>query len=283
MAPLNTNLQAFNLSVSTLLKNPSHFLPNFTISTFLDFPEQIGSHLLPSSASPISTTTKPKNADNEKPKRTPKISALVLDKDNTLCAPNTIAIPGAYMRKLEQLRTSPTSPFNLHTNPHGVLIVSNTAGSRPGSKRYENEASDLEDRLQHLRIPVFRVVAPAPAPAPAAGAGAEAQAGMGTGARRKPFCGPDVLAWFRERGVVQSADEIVVVGDRLGTDTLMAAQMGAWSVWCKDGVRHGTADDGRQIDVDYRGFLAKVETLLEKYLRENKKVRPRVPPGWECV
>jgi phosphatidylglycerophosphatase GEP4 len=274
MAPLNTNLQAFNLSVSTLLKNPSHFLPNLTISTFLDLPEQIGNHLLPSSPTSTTTTAAKTNLEREKNgARNPKISALVLDKDNTLCPPNTISIPAAYMRKLELLRTSPTSPFNQHTNPDGVLIVSNTAGSRPGSARYENEARELEKALLHLRIPVFRVQAPSPSPSPA-GAGA----GEGTGPRRKPFCGPDVLAWFRERGVVQSADEIAVVGDRLGTDTLMAAQMGAWSVWCKDGVRHSASGDG---DVDYRGFLAKAETVLERYLRENRKVRPRVPPGWE--
>ncbi|EED15000.1 conserved hypothetical protein [Talaromyces stipitatus ATCC 10500] len=231
MAPLlNTNLQAFNLTVSTLLKQPSHLLPNLTISTFLDLPEQIGAHL-------------PSRSPNEGEK--PNIKALILDKDNTLCPPNTTSIPTPYLQKLEQLRTSPTSPFNLKTNPDGVLIVSNTAGSRPGSRRYENEARTLEEKLRYLRIPVFRVRS-------------SSEGGDG--------------------GVITRPDEVVVVGDRLGTDTLMAAQMGSWSVWCKDGVTHSVSNEP---GMDYRGFLAKVEIVLERYLRETKGVKVRVPKGWE--
>ncbi|EEA23073.1 hypothetical protein TMatcc_001935 [Talaromyces marneffei ATCC 18224] len=262
MAPLlNTNLQAFNLTVSTLLKQPSHFLPNLTIPTFLELPEQIGQHLASSSSSSSSQTTESKTNGE---RRTPKIKALVLDKDNTLCPPHTTTLPKAYLDKLEQLRTSPTSPFNIHTNPDGVMIVSNTAGSRPDVPKYENEARTLEEKLKYLRIPVFRVQ-------PSSGI-------EGAGGKRKPFCGPDVLAWFRERGVINQPDEVVVVGDRLGTDTLMAAQMGSWSVWCKDGVTHSVTD---QPGMDYRGFLAKVEIVLERYLRENRGIKARVPKGWE--
>ncbi|KUL85850.1 hypothetical protein ZTR_07368 [Talaromyces verruculosus] len=267
MAPLlNTNLQAFNLTVSTLLKQPSHFLPNLTIPTFLELPEQIGQHL----ASSTSSTTSP---PEQKPQRIPQIKALILDKDNTLCPPHTTTIPKPYLDKLEQLRTSPTSPFNINTNPDGVLIVSNTAGSRPDVQKYVDEARTLEEKLAYLRIRVFRVQAPATT-------GSTDGAGVGAGARgrRKPFCGPDVLAWFRERGVINQPDELVVVGDRLGTDTLMAAQMGSWSVWCKDGVTHSVTD---QPGMDYRGFLAKVEIVLERYLRESRSVKARVPNGWE--
>jgi phosphatidylglycerophosphatase GEP4 len=254
MAPLlNSNLQAFNLTVSTLLKNPSHLVPNLTIPTFLDLPENLGPHLVSSAQHQSS-----KNPEYSRPPRHPTIRALVLDKDNTLCPPKTIVLPKPYLRKLESLRTSPTSPFNQKQNPHGILIVSNTAGSRPDSAAYEAEARDLEERLH---IPVFRVRAGRP---------------------RKPFCGTDVLAWFREHGVVEGADEIAVVGDRIGTDTLMAAQMGAWSVWCKEGVRHGvdTEADERG-DRDYRGLLAKMEVLMESYLRENRGLKARVPRGWE--
>lgn len=245
---INSNLQAFNLAVSTLLKTPSHLLPNLTIPTFLDLPEQLGPHLIQKSSSSSSSPS----TESKKP----SIRALVLDKDNTLCPPNSITFPPAYLQKLESLRSSPSSPFNKTQNPHGILIVSNTAGSRPS---YEPEALALEKRLQHLEIPVFR---------------ADPQ-------KRKPFCGPDVLAWFRERGVVSSADEIVVVGDRLGTDVLMAAQMGAWSVWCKNGVTHGVDQKADRVDMDYRGFLAKVEVAMERYLRESRGIAPRVPPGWE--
>jgi phosphatidylglycerophosphatase GEP4 len=257
MAPLlNTNLQAFNLTVSTLLKQPSHFLPNLTIPTFLELPEQIGQHLVSSAP-----TTEPKNE-----RKIPKIKALILDKDNTLCPPHTTTIPKPYLDKLEQLRTSPTSPFNINTNPDGILIVSNTAGSRPDVQKYVDEAKTLEEKLRDLRIPVFRVQ-------PSTTSSTD-----GTAGRRKPFCGPDVLAWFRERRVITQPDEVVVVGDRLGTDTLMAAQMGSWSVWCKDGVTHSVTD---QPGMDYRGFLAKVEIVLERYLREDRGIKARVPKGWQ--
>lgn len=153
--------------------------------------------------------------------------------------------------------------------------MSNTAGSRPDVQKYVDEAKTLEEKLAYLRIRVFRVHQPATATTSATdGSGA----GVGTGGRRKPFCGPDVLAWFRERGVINQPDEVVVVGDRLGTDTLMAAQMGSWSVWCKDGVTHSVTD---QPGMDYRGFLAKVEIVLESYLRESRGVKARVPKGWE--
>ncbi|KAL1969268.1 hypothetical protein VTN77DRAFT_9460 [Rasamsonia byssochlamydoides] len=263
MAPIfNSNLHAFNLTVSTLLKNPSHLIPNLTISTFLDLPEQLGPHLYPqqqqqqisSSSSTSSSSSSPKKRQH------PTIRALVLDKDNTLCPPKTIDFPKPYLHKLESLRTSPTSPFNLSHNPNGILIVSNTAGSRPDSAIYEAEARHLEEKLASLQIPVFRVP---------------------RGARRKPFCSAEVLAWFRERGVVERADEIAVVGDRIGTDVLLAAEMGAWSVWCKDGVKHGIGADAGRENMDYRGFLAKMEVVMEKYLRETRGLKARVPKGWE--
>lgn len=149
--------------------------------------------------------------------------------------------------------------------------MSNTAGSRPDVQKYVDEARTLEEKLAHLRIRVFRVQ-------PATTTSSADGAGVGAGVRRKPFCGPDVLAWFRERGVISQPDEVVVVGDRLGTDTLMAAQMGSWSVWCKDGVTHSVID---QPGMDYRGFLAKVEIVLERYLRESRGVKARVPKGWK--
>lgn len=135
-----------------------------------------------------------------------------------------------------------------------MLVVSNTAGS---SAKYEAQAKDLEARLAELKIPVFR---------------------QDAARRKKPFCGEEVLGWFKERGVVGSAREVGVVGDRLGTDVLMAREMGAWSIWVKDGVVVEKEKDGRKGEVtDYRGFLAKVEGLLERYLREGGGLRPQAP------
>lgn len=244
----NTSLQAFNLAVATFLKNPSQLLPNFTIPTFIQLPEQLGPHVYPSQ----------KTSTSSSPSRPPPvIRAIVVDKDNTLCPPKTTLFPKPYLDKLYSLRTSPTSPFNKDKSPDSILIVSNRAGS---SAAHEAEALDLESKLSDLRISVFR---------------------LPPGSRKKPFCGAEVLSWFQERGVVERADEIAIVGDRLGTDVLMAVGMGAWSVWCKDGVTEGVGKDAGKTGLDYRGFLAKMEIVVERYLRETKGLKPSVPKGWE--
>ncbi|KAJ6171383.1 hypothetical protein N7470_000450 [Penicillium chermesinum] len=160
-SPPNSNLRAFNLAVHTLLQQPTHILPHLTIPTFTSLPENLGPHLV---------------AATEKPPRTPSIRALVLDKDNTLCAAKSTALPPQILSKLHSLRHSPTSPFNIATNPHAILIVSNRAGSHP---RYDHEIEALESQLSSLQIPVFRVP---------------------QGVQKKPFCGEEVTAWFRERG-----------------------------------------------------------------------------------
>ncbi|KAF3389487.1 Phosphatidylglycerophosphatase GEP4 [Penicillium rolfsii] len=242
----NSNLRGFNHAVQTLLKQPSQFLPHLTIPTFTHLPEDLGPHLV----------KKPQNQAKDSspdpiPKRIPKIRALVLDKDNTLCPPKTTTFPPQILKKLDSLRTSPTSPFNISQNPHAILIVSNRAGSHPA---FDSEVHSLETQLSHLRIPVFR---------------------LPPGTEKKPFCGEEVVQWFRERGVVQSANEIAVVGDRLGTDVIMAGMMGSWSVWCKEGVfEEGEVGKGR------RSVLEKMEVWIERYLRERGCVAP-VPKGWE--
>lgn len=44
------------------------------------------------------------------------------------------------------------------------------------------------------------------------------------------------MDYFRDHANVTSPNQIVVVGDRLTTDVMMANMMGFWSVWIKDGV-----------------------------------------------
>lgn len=55
---------------------------------------------------------------------------------------------------------------------------------------------------------------------------------------KKPGCGPEIMEYFRkhpETGVTRP-DQIVIVGDRLTTDVMMANMMGSYAVWVKDGV-----------------------------------------------
>ncbi|KAJ5856020.1 HAD-superfamily phosphatase subfamily IIIA [Penicillium soppii] len=237
----NSNLWGFNYAVQTLLKQPSQFLPHLTIPTFTHLPENLGAHLV---------SSKQAQPALEK-SRTPLIRALVLDKDNTLCAAKTTTFPPQILSKLSSLRNSPTSPFNISQNPHSILIVSNRAGSHAS---FDNEVHDLEAQLAHLKIPVFR---------------------LPSGTEKKPFCGNEVVQWFRDRGVVESSHEIAVVGDRLGTDVLMAGMMGSWSVWCKEGVFE-IGEEGKP----ERNILEKMEVWIEKFLRGRGLEAP-LPKGWE--
>ncbi|KAL4887111.1 mitochondrial PGP phosphatase [Aspergillus karnatakaensis] len=248
MNPPNTNLRAFNLAVQTLLSTPSQFLPHLTIPTITHLPESIG----PLLESQYPSQSQAQSSEGG-PKKEIAIRALVLDKDNTLCPAKTTTFPAHIYSHLHSLRHSPTSPFNINTAPNSILIVSNRAGSHP---RYEEEAVEIEERLAGLRIPVFRLPT-------------TRKDGDGI-VEKKPFCGEEVLEWFRERKVVKGAAEIAVVGDRLGTDVLMAKEMGAWSVWCRDGV-------GEELTKGKRNVLEKMEVWVERYLRESKGLKAPPP------
>ncbi|KAK2871935.1 hypothetical protein FQN49_002694 [Arthroderma sp. PD_2] len=246
--PLNTNIAAFNLTVSTFLRNPSLLVPHLTIPTFLQLPEDLSYHLI-DSAAPDAAGARP-----------PTIRALVIDKDNTLTPPHKTSFPPAYKEKLRALRTSETSPFNMAINPDGILIVSNTAGSDPRSKRCEEDAKKIEESLSGLKIKVYR--------APERRAGAPVM--------KKPFSYNGVLKYLKDRGVVERAEEVAVVGDRVGTDVLMASLMGAWSVWTKDGVREDLHGNGGK---NYRGVLANCERYMVKKL-QRRGVKPSMPAAW---
>jgi phosphatidylglycerophosphatase GEP4 len=177
--------------------------------------------------------------------RQARIRAIVLDKDNTLCPPKTTMMHIAYLNKLEKLRAAP----ELSHSSHSILIVSNTAGSTR-SEAHEAEAKALE---AELGIPVLRQHPD----------------------RAKPFCGPDVLRYFSDHEVTFDPAEILIVGDRLATDVLLAREMGAWSMWVRDGFRN-PGMPGR----DYRGALSLAEARFEKLFRDVLKKQPRFPKGF---
>ena len=175
----------------------------------------------------------------------PTIRALVLDKDNTICPPKTAFLHKAYIEKIEQIKASP----EFAKKPHSIVIVSNTAGST-SALEHEAEAKQLET---DLGLPVLRQ-----------------QPG-----RKKPFCGPDLLEYFKKHGVTENPAEIAVVGDRLATDVLLAREMGSWSVWCKDGWR-----DPEMPVKDHRGFFSKMEGRYEGLLRETFQRTAPLPPSF---
>jgi phosphatidylglycerophosphatase GEP4 len=212
--PLFSNLPALRLTLAYVLTEPSSLLPHYTIPTLLQLPIPVSTVLGTSS-------------------RKPTIKALVLDKDNTICAPETAIVHSAYRKKIEEIKASP----EFSGRSHSILIVSNTAGSTPAAK-HETEAKKLETELG---LPVLRQ-----------------QPG-----RKKPLCGPDVLQYFRENGVTDDPAEIVFVGDRLATDVMVAREMGSWSIWCRDGWR-----SPEMPQQDHRGVFARIESSFESMMRE---------------
>lgn len=223
--PILSNIPALRLTLAYVLHDPSSLLPHATIPTLLSLPVPIGPSL-------------PFARNGYKP----KIKALVLDKDNTICPPKTTLLHQAFINKIEKIKESPE--FAHHDK--SILIVSNTAGSTSAAED-EAEAKQLE---LELGLPVLRQ----------------------DPNRRKPLCGPEILAFFKEHGVTDDPAEIVVVGDRLATDVLVAREMGSWSVWCRDGWRNPEMP-GR----DYRGFLGRMEGRFERLLRVGYKRSAPLP------
>lgn len=179
---------SYNNPIQLLAGNPGIWRPHLTRSTLLELPFPLGPSL---------------------PTR-PRIRALILDKDNTLCPPNTTFIHPAYREAIEALKASPE--FSHH--PHSILIVSNTAGKTQSAK-HEDEAHDLETQLG---LPVFR----------------QWQARSGV---KKPLVGEFLVQHLRDAGVISSPQEIAVVGDKISTDVLMARSMRSWSVYLDRGWR----------------------------------------------
>lgn len=94
--------------------------------------------------------------------------------------------------------------------PHSqLLIVSNSAGSNDDSKGKEAVLLEEATGIKVLRHSI-----------------------------KKPGCGSEILDYFRNLPDTRniSPRQIVVVGDRLLTDVMMANMMGSWSIWVKNGV-----------------------------------------------
>jgi phosphatidylglycerophosphatase GEP4 len=90
-----------------------------------------------------------------------------------------------------------------------LLIVSNTAGT--DSDKDQKESAILES---NTGVKVLRH------------------------STKKPGCEAEVMAYFKahpDAGVTRP-DQVVVVGDRLSTDIMMANMMGSYGLWVRDGV-----------------------------------------------
>ncbi|KAJ2974019.1 hypothetical protein NUW58_g8793 [Xylaria curta] len=152
------------------------------------------------------------------------IKAVVLDKDDCFAYPDTNEVYPAYVvralsvSRLDRLprliRSHVGAVFSSCAKEypgHRLLIVSNTAGAtsydRDGRLARELEAATGVSVLPH------RV--------------------------KKPGCRDEIMAHFSkhpETGVTHPS-EVVVIGDRLMTDMMLANTMGSWGIWIEDGVK----------------------------------------------
>ncbi|KAK9458764.1 mitochondrial PGP phosphatase [Lipomyces oligophaga] len=138
------------------------------------------------------------------------IQAVVLDKDNCFASKDASCVHESNITAFKELRKQ--FPGNK------LLIVSNTAGT---AALDPNDKLALAVEAATDGVPVLRHVG------------------------RKPdqSCIADIMAFFRahpETNVSRPA-QVVVVGDRLLTDIVMANNMGAWSIWIHDGVLKGSS------------------------------------------
>lgn len=128
-----------------------------------------------------------------------KIKVVLLDKDNCFAEPHSNKVWPEYQEVWNKLREE---------YPGGrLMIVSNTSGS--SSDPDGSQAKLLE---QETGIEVFRHT------------------------DKKPGCHNEILEYLKGQGLIESAKDVAVVGDRLMTDVAMANMMGSYAFWIRDGV-----------------------------------------------
>lgn len=150
------------------------------------------------------------------------IKAVVLDKDDCFAVPEASEIYKPYQERFEALRAAYPG--------RRLLIVSNTAGALSYDSKREL-ASELE-RATGVTVLSHQT--------------------------KKPGCGAEIMEYFRnhpETGVT-SPSQIVVVGDRLSTDMMLANMMGSYGLWVKDGV----------VPLNQKSIFSRMEQRFGPYL-----------------
>ncbi|KAF8534106.1 mitochondrial PGP phosphatase [Trichophaea hybrida] len=128
------------------------------------------------------------------------IRAVILDKDNCFAAPHALNVYPAY-HTFERLKKEYPGDR--------LLIVSNSSGTE--SEDPEGKEAEILER--NTGVKVLRH------------------------STKKPGCYNEIFEFLQrspDMGVTRP-DQVVVVGDRLFTDVLMAGMMGSYGVWIRDG------------------------------------------------
>ncbi|ODV61962.1 phosphatidylglycerophosphatase [Ascoidea rubescens DSM 1968] len=158
----------------------------------------------------------------------PKIKAIVLDKDNCFAEKGDDKVYAGYTEKWKEL-------INYYSK-NNILIVSNSAGTNDDINHSQAKILEKETGIAVLRH-----------------------------STKKPGCYNEIIDHFKKRGIVNGPEEILIVGDRLFTDVLMANLMGSWSIWIKNGV------------VRSESIICKFERYLYKNLVKNSNNFPQFP------
>lgn len=127
-----------------------------------------------------------------------KIRGVVLDKDNCFAKDKDDKVWPAYNDIWAELQKN-------YPKEH-LLIVSNSAGTNDDTNYAQAEKLERDTGVTVLRHPT-----------------------------KKPGCHEEIMAYFAKQGI-EKPSEIVVIGDRLFTDMLMANMMGSWGIWLSEGV-----------------------------------------------
>lgn len=128
----------------------------------------------------------------------PNIKAVVLDKDNCFAKDHDDKVWPAYQQTWKSL---------VDNYPKGnILIVSNSAGTDDDVDHQQAKKLENDTGVTVLRH-----------------------------STKKPGCHEEIMAYFAKVGITDPS-QIVVIGDRLFTDMLMANMMGAWGIWISEGV-----------------------------------------------
>ncbi|ODV81841.1 HAD-superfamily phosphatase [Suhomyces tanzawaensis NRRL Y-17324] len=125
------------------------------------------------------------------------IRGVVLDKDNCFAKDHDDKVWPAYEDTWKRLQDS-------FPKEH-LLIVSNSAGTNDDKDYQQAQKLERDTGVTVLRHPT-----------------------------KKPGCFQEIQDYFANHGI--ASNEIIVIGDRLFTDMLMANMMGSWGLWLSEGV-----------------------------------------------
>lgn len=126
------------------------------------------------------------------------IKAVVLDKDNCFAKDHDDKVWPDYLETWKKLTD--------YYPKENILIVSNSAGTDDDIDHKQAQKLENDTGVTVLRH-----------------------------STKKPGCHDEILAYFAKLGITDPS-QIVVIGDRLFTDMLMANMMGSWGIWISEGV-----------------------------------------------